>query len=124
MRRSEQLKLLSKVTYKPGWELRRSVAPNGEVVIQWFVRDGVCASTGKASEWASGKRALSAHSCRQEVVGAAFALALAAEEHECREWFRYDGASIYNPHLDPDQLAQLARNLSAFNVRDNAMVPA
>lgn len=40
---------------------------------------------------------------------------------EMREFFRYRGASIYNPHIDPDVLVDVARKASSFNMRDNAM---
>ena len=59
--------------------------------------------------------------CRQEVVGAAFSLIKDAEEHELREWFRYCGAAIFNPHLDPDALARLAREVTCFNLRADPM---
>ncbi|KVK62672.1 hypothetical protein L905_19065 [Agrobacterium sp. TS43] len=59
--------------------------------------------------------------CRQEVVGVVFGLIKDAELHETHEWFRYRGASIYNPHLDPDALVNLARKASSFVTRDNAM---
>ncbi len=41
--------------------------------------------------------------------------------HEVREWFRYRGASIFNPHLDPDVLADVAKKKASFCVRENAM---
>lgn len=59
--------------------------------------------------------------CRQEVVGAVFGAIRAAEEHEMKEWFTYKGARIFNPHLDPDVLAEVARSKSSFNFRENAM---
>lgn len=76
---------------------------------------------GTRSPWRSGKRYLSVHMCRQEVVGAVFGLIKDAEVHEIHEWFRYRGASIFNPHLDPDALAVLAKRKDAFVVRENAM---
>lgn len=59
--------------------------------------------------------------CRQEIVGTAFGLIRDAEEHETREWFRYRGASIFNPHLDPDVLVEVARKKTSFVTRTNAM---
>ena len=59
--------------------------------------------------------------CRQEVVGVVFSAIEKAELHEMREFFRYRGASIYNPHIDPDVLVAVAKKASSFNMRENAM---
>ena len=59
--------------------------------------------------------------CRQEIVAAVYGAIEKAELHEIREFFRYKGASIFNPHLDPDVLAEVAKKKSSFNVRENAM---
>lgn len=115
--------LVSACTYKPGWRLNFNASHgNRPAYIQWEV-DGLDSSTGKPTQWKSGKRHLSPHMCKQEVVAAVFSLALQAEEHECREWFRYRGSCIYNPHLCPDALAELASKKSSFNIRQNAMHP-
>jgi hypothetical protein len=71
--------------------------------------------------WKSGKKFISPHACRQEVIALVFESIVAAEMHEVREWFRYKGASIFNPHLDPDALRSVARLAASFNVRENAM---
>lgn len=121
MTRSEMSHILLSCTYKPGWTLLIDMcAPRP--YIQWEVvgQDSV---TREPTSWRTGKRYLSEHMCRQEVVATAFNLALTAEEHECREWFRYKGSSIYNPHLDPDVLADVASKAASFNVRANAMLP-
>lgn len=118
--------ILSEITYKPGWVIHyepcvKEVRP----YVQLYVSsEGTIPETPHgtpAEPWRSGKVYLSPHMCRQEVVGAVFGLIRAAEEHEMREWFRYQGASIYNPHLDPDVLAKVARQKVSFNVRENAM---
>jgi hypothetical protein len=71
--------------------------------------------------WKTGKKHISPQSCRQEVVALVYESIVAAEMHEIREWFRYKGAAIFNPHLDPDVLHGVARKASSFNVRENAM---
>ena len=76
---------------------------------------------GERNAWKSGKTYLSTYMCRQEIVSAVYGAIERAELHEVREWFRYDGVSIFNPHLDPDVLAAIARKKSSFNVRQNAM---
>lgn len=127
MGRSEMEALVASCTYKPGWSILFRTDVDGRHFVQ--IRVGVesdasldsAARDGRRSPWSSGKRYLSPHMCRQEVVGAVFGLIKDAELHEVHEWFRYRNASIFNPHLDPDALAALARKASSFVVRENAM---
>ena len=51
---------------------------------------------------------LSTFMTKSEIVQTAFAACLAAEEHECREKFEYKGAKIFGPHLDVDNLVNIA----------------
>ncbi|QIG75706.1 hypothetical protein EVC20_135 [Rhizobium phage RHph_Y2_17_1] len=128
MQDHEVKEILDAITYKPGWstELRYdavrkasyiqlAVSVEAEASLDSQTRDGT------RTPWKSAKRYLSPHMCRQEIVGLVFGLIKDAEMHEVHEWFRYRNASIYNPHLDPDVLAQVARKASSFNVRLNAM---
>lgn len=133
MTNEEMFAVVSRITYKPGWHIgfyAVAADPDSRPYVQITVStvsDATMDPTGRTSErtpWKSGKRYLSPHMCRQEVVGAVFDLIKAAEMHETHEWFRYRGASIYNPHLDPDVLAVVARRKDALNVRENAMDPA
>ena len=118
--------ILSAITYKPGWSIRlgydrdrpyiqASVSTLSELSLDASKRDGT------RVPWKSAKRYLSEHMCRQEIVGAVLGLIQDAEMHEVREWFRYRGASIFNPHLDPDVLADVAKKKASFCVRENAM---
>lgn len=127
MTAEQQVALISAITYKPGWTFLIGVEKGGRFYVQASVderSDLTMDPTGKSAArtpWKSGKRYLSPHMCRQEVVGLVFGLIKDAEEHETREWFRYRGASIFNPHLDPDVLVEVARKKASFNVRENAM---
>lgn len=118
--------LVSRITYKPGWfvlsgldgarpYIQIEVDETAEASLDSVARDGT------RIPWKGAKRYLSLHMCRQEVVSAVYGAIEAAELHEVREWFRYRNASIFNPHLDPDVLAQVARKASSFVVRENAM---
>lgn len=118
--------LAATITYKPGWSL--IVGEDGErLFLQVSVNAFAEASMdsvkrdGTRAPWKGGKRYLSPHMCKQELVGVAFDLIKSAEMHEAHEWFRYKGRSIYNPHLDPDALAELAGKASSFVCRKNAM---
>jgi hypothetical protein len=48
---------------------------------------------------------VSSHAVKAEIVRTAWKAVEAAVLHEAQEGFRYKGQVIYNPHLDPDQLA-------------------
>lgn len=119
--------IVNQIRYKPGWTIKFRWLPEDRPFIQIEVSELSDASlspfTGEREAWKSGKHYLSKHMCRQEIVGAVFGAIKAAEEHEMREWFRYKGASIYNPHLDPDVLAEVAKKKTSFNLRQNAMNP-
>lgn len=120
--------IVNSITYKPGWDFILNIDDEGD---RWYIQASVSVEsdltldpTRKSAErtpWKSGKRYLSPYMCRQEVVGVVFGLIQDAEMHEVREWFRYKNASIFNPHLDPDVLVEIARKKSSFNVRENAM---
>lgn len=117
---AEMHEIVNAITYKPGWSIDLRWAYDLPY-IQISVSNSMCASTGVPAPWKSGKRYLSKHMCRQEIVGVVFGLIKDAEEHETREWFRYRGAAIFNPHLDPDVLAEVARKRASFVFRKNAM---
>ncbi|MDR3474516.1 MAG: hypothetical protein P4M09_22935 [Devosia sp.] len=124
---AELSQIVGSITYKPGWDITLAWPHGGRPFVQLSVSQLSDASLdsvkrdGTRTPWKSAKRFLSEHMCRQEVVGIVFGLVKDAELHEVHEWFRYRGASIYNPHLDPDVLAQVARKAASFNVRANAM---
>lgn len=114
-------KMVAKCTYKPGWEIRVKQCGERGVYIQLYNAHGVCSVSGKSQPWVSGKRYLSEFMCHQEIVGVVFSLIKDAELHEIHEWFRYKGRSIYNPHLDPDVLAEVAGKKESFVTREDSM---
>lgn len=113
-------KLLSQITYKPNWNIILG-GDLDRLFIQLKVTDSIDSVTKQPCDWKSGKRYISEFMCRQEIIGVVYSLIESAEIHEMREWFRYKGASIYNPHLDPDVLVKVANKASSFNCRVNAM---
>ena len=119
----EMESLVDQCKYKPGWYIhfRLDLAHHGRPYIQIACTEGIDSTTGERVPWCSGKRYLSRYMCRQEVVGAVFSLIKDAEMHELHEWFRYKGASIFNPHIDPDVLVEVASKAENFNMRENAM---
>jgi hypothetical protein len=126
----EKINIIEAISYKPGWTIHCWSEDDGTVGVQVSVDETTDASMDALvrdgsvrTPWKSGKRYISAHACSQEVVGSVFGLIQDAESHEMREWFRFRGASIYNPHLDPEALVPLARQAVSFVIRRNAMVP-
>lgn len=113
-------RLVTEITYKPNWSINLHTE-DARPYIQLSVTNSIDSVSRETCAWKSGKRYLSFHMCRQEIIGICFGLIESAEIHEMREWFRYRGASIYNPHIDPDVLVEVARKASSFNCRDNAM---
>lgn len=111
--------IVSSITYKPDWVIK--VGKDGDRLFIQATVAGDDSVTGLPTVWKTAKRYLSPHMVRQEVVSAVFGLIADAEMHEAREWFRYRGASIFNPHLDPDVLAEVARKKASFVFRENAM---
>jgi hypothetical protein len=116
--------LISQITYKPGWYFRTGIEGDR----MWF-QVGVTEEAeisfdpiaGKKVAWRGAKHWLSEHMCRNEIVSLVFHAIERAEMHEVREWFRYKKRAIFNPHLDPDALAELASKARNFNTRENAM---
>lgn len=117
---AEMKSIIEQCSYKPEWAIALHGSPDTRPYVQLHV-DGTCSISGKPVLWSSGKRYLSPWMRKQEIVGVVFDLIKAAEMHELHEWFRYKGASIYNPHLDPDALAELASRKESFVCRENAM---
>jgi len=120
----EFAKILGQITYKPGWYFRNGIE-DGRMWVQVGVTEEAEISfdpiAGTRVPWRGAKHYLSPHMCRQEIVSTILHAIERAEMHEVHEWFRYKGRSIYNPHLDPDALVEVAKFARNFNTRDNAM---
>jgi hypothetical protein len=123
MRYSELLEVIDNISYKPNWHVLvgHDSLKNSHGYLQLEVKNSVDSVTGNVVNWKSGKRYLSDFMCRQEIVGLVYSMIESAEIHEMREMFRYKGRSIYNPHIDPDKLVELASKEENFNFRENSM---
>lgn len=112
-------------SYKRGWSIYVKVDYTRKAVyVQVGNSEGVCSVTGEPYPWKGRKHYISKWMCKQELVGIIFGAIKHAELHEMHEWFRYKGRSIYNPHLCPDALAELASKAENFNARQDSMVRA
>jgi hypothetical protein len=104
--------VLQHVTYK-NWILVL-VNDSGHYYLQWCF-DAPCAITDEKQRWSGRKWQLSPHMVEGELVQTAFAAALQAEEHECREAFKYGEVAPFNPHIDFDRLLSAAKYVKGRN---------
>lgn len=93
--------IVEHIRYKPGWVLRFLIdfKRAGAPYLRWEF-DSTCAKTDVPNTVFGRKWYLSEHMTKSEVVQTALMAALTAEEHECREFFRYKGKRIFGPHID------------------------
>lgn len=71
--------------------------------------EGICNKTGEPIEWGGRKFMLSKVMLDEEVVQTAFLAMKIADEHELREQFLFDGASIFDPHWKLEMLVDLRK---------------
>jgi hypothetical protein len=106
MKDFEELRVIADaITYKETWQLH--IKYDGRMFFQWSWI-APCANTGARELQHSRKWYLSKHMTDGEIVQTAFAAALQAEEHECREFFKYAGVRVMNPHLSLHALVSRA----------------
>lgn len=94
--------ILGHVSYRgPDWTLRVE-ADGGGYWLQVIIEN-------RSEPLHCRKWRLSEHMTRSEIVGTAFKAFLTAEEHECRERFRYRSERVFGPHFDVDYVANLLK---------------
>lgn len=108
--------IVSRIEYRKGYRFEVAIDkkdPEGRVYVQlWHTRPD--AYTGEPGEGRGGKRYLSPHATDSEIVRTLLGAALAYEEHEVREFFRYrprfetEARPVFGPHSDVDQLWKVA----------------
>lgn len=114
--------VVEQIEYKPGWKvILNHWQRGGRPYLQLECLNGICSVSKEPSPWKGRKQYLSRFMCKQEIVGICFALVKDAEEHEMREWFKYKGAAIYSPHLDPDKLVEFVSGPSNTCTRPDQM---
>jgi hypothetical protein len=94
------VKITRAITYKPDWRLHAGL--DEDYFMMWWSFTAPDATTGIISNWSTEAFYFPQHLIRDEehVVRLAFRLALQAEEHECREFFQYNGKRPFNPHTN------------------------
>jgi hypothetical protein len=66
-----------------------------------------CTVTGKVETQYTREWFVPYSSTKSQVVATCFKLIMTSMEHKTREWFKYRGKAIYQPHYDVDTLAAL-----------------
>ena len=91
------------ITYKDGYELLllqdKILGSEGRwyYQVQCLRPDAI---TGCLGYGRGGKSYLSPNVTRSELITKAFGLFKSYEEHECREFFKYQGKQPFGPHID------------------------
>lgn len=98
--------ILDEVKYKDWW--MRFGIDGGQPWFQWNFNAPCAVAGGEPKIQPCRKHRLSVHMTEGEVVQSAFAAALQAEEHECREFFQYKNKRVFGPHISIDALLEVA----------------
>jgi hypothetical protein len=67
-----------------------------------------CKNTGKTEEWFGRKWYLSEHMLDDEIVKTCYAACKAAVEHEVMESFKVDEITLFNPHINFEELLKIS----------------
>lgn len=79
---------------------------------------GACNFTGDPFPWKGRKFRLSSFMTDGEIVQTAFLAIMTSMEHEVREIFTFQGASVFDPHYDIYKLVELRNSNEALDVRE------
>lgn len=91
------VELLEQITYRPGYQLHINTDGHREYAQVRCWRPDTY--TGQWAWGAGGKGWLSPHMASNELIQMIFGLFKAYEEHETREWFRWNGRTVFGPHV-------------------------
>lgn len=106
---SELRELVDRISFKD-WRFLLHVKGDGFLLQLAF--DAPDSVSGKVEEQRCRKWYISSHACRAEVIRTAWKAVEAAVNHEAAELFKYKGATIFSPHIDPDALLTPAEILN------------
>jgi len=99
--------ILEDITYK-NWRFVVNTKRSDGVYLQ-VKFDDVDIDTGNMGEQSGRKWYISPFSTKSEVIQTALKACLTAEEHECREKFKYKNTAIFGPHLNVDELVEFCK---------------
>lgn len=100
MRLEHAKAIVSRITYKPGWELEVGDTGYDEVLFFQAHTRAPCAKNPTITvRISTGRRHLHAGISETELVTLVFDTIKALELHELQEAFRYEGKRVFNPHM-------------------------
>ena len=104
---------ISKITFRPGHALEVDRDERGIwFEVTHYRPDSVTDEMG----WGrGGRRYVQEHWTASDLIRNIYGAFLAYEEHEVREFFRYEGEKIFSPHMD---LVELAEQMMAGRIDD------
>ncbi len=107
MTREEIEKVVADCKYK-NWQISvHEFKASNRLYLQVHDNQATDNTTGLDYRWSGRKWALSEHMTRTEIVKTALKAVMSAEEHETLENFKYKGISIFDPHINVDDLVML-----------------
>lgn len=109
MKTFEEIKeVIDKVTYKEGWSIK--VFQKNKIPFIQVIFMGADETTGMIEEQKCRKWSLSYHMTTTEIVYTVLKAIQAAEDHETREFFKYKGVRIANPHFSVEDIVGLVKS--------------
>jgi len=116
--RKEIEEIINKITYKQGWEIRLiDKAPDTFLVQVRFMAPDTFNPSGPAELQACRKWFVSVYSTESEIIRTVYLAICQAEQHEIDETFKFNGARVFNPHIDLVKLSEELTNIGD-DVRD------
>lgn len=80
---------------------------NGRIFLQ-IVFEAPCANNRETKEWHGCKEYLSKHMTNDELIKRAYKAFKAAVDHEVMEAFKVDNITLFNPHVDFEELLKIS----------------
>lgn len=108
----------------PGFEFLVVFESTGDMTagdrtyLQVVCQEGKDTATGEPMVWKGRKWLISQHSTDTEIVQTVWAAVQRALAHEACELFKFDGAAIYDRHLDVHKLVELRTQALALDGRE------
>jgi hypothetical protein len=99
------------VRYKDGYDFDLEINEDIEGNVEWWISltvRRVDALTGEPGVGHAVPRVVSPYMTESQIVRMMFGMAMGYEEHECREFFRYDGKAVFGPHISVRSLVDIA----------------
>lgn len=94
------------------------IVDGAHAYLQVVCPDGKDTATGKPMAWKGRKWQLSLHATDTEIVQTAWAAVQRALQHEACELFKFDGAAIFDRHIDVHKLVELRSKAFALDGRE------